>query len=247
MRASIVGTTVLAALAAALVLPTGTAWADGDSKAPKIVSVSAPSVVGLTTKGAVFNIDVKVTDNIEVGRVLIGIIDSAGTFPKPVGFEAVLVKGMSWEGTFRAKVTMPASVPLGGWKVRAFATDTAGNKSTGVSEVHDTFTVKYATRIAKLNAGPEPVAKGKTLTVTGKLQQTVKGAWAAYAGKTVKVQFRKKGTTRWITVGAPTSAVNGAFTLSTKATAAGDWRAIYAGNATRAKSTSAADKVALAS
>lgn len=243
MRASIVGTTVLAAVAAALVLPATDASANGDKEAPEIKSVSAPSIVGMTAKGAVFNVDVKVADNIDVASVVVGVVDNAGKVGK--GFAAGLSKGMSWDGIYTAKVTMPITVPLGGWKVSAFAEDNAGNRSSGVKDVRDTFTLKYATRITKLNAGPEPVAKGATMIVTGNLQQTVKGGWASYAGKAVKVRFRKVGTSTWVTVGSPISAASGKFSMLTKATAAGDWRAVYAGDAAKAKTISKADAVAL--
>lgn len=249
MRASIVGTTVLAAVAAAVVLPAGAASAKGDTQAPKIVSVSAPSIVGLTSKGAVFDINVRATDNIDISRVVVGLLDSAGRYEKPIGFSAQLVKGMSWEGTYRARITMPAnpnSVPMGAWKVSAFAEDNKGNRSSGVTAVRDTFVLKYATRIAGLNANPEPIKRGRTLTVSGRLQQAVVGGWMAYANRSVSVQFRKKGATTWTTVGSAVSGVNGAFSLRTKAKAAGQWRAIYRGDAAKATATSAVDKVALA-
>jgi hypothetical protein len=246
MRASLVGTTVLAAVAAAVVLPAGAASASTDSEAPKITSVSAPAIVGLTSKGAVFDISVKASDNIDIARVMVGVIDSAGKLKTPVGFAAVLANGMSWDGTYKARVTMPATVGLGQWNVTAFAEDNKGNRSTGISQVRDSFVIKYATKIAKLNANPEPVKKGKTLTVTGVLQQAIAGGWAPYAGKAVKVQFRKAGTSTWTNVGSVTSGANGRFAFITKAKGAGDWRAVYKGDTTKAKAISGIDAVALA-
>jgi hypothetical protein len=245
MRA-LVGTTVLAAVAAAVVLPAGAASAFTDSEAPTISSVSAPTIVGLTTKGAVFDITVKASDNIDIARVMVGVIDNAGTMKQPVGFAAELVNGMSWDGTYKARVTMPVTVAPGQWNVSAFAEDNKGNRSTGVSQIRDTFVLKYATKIAKLNAAPEPVTKGQTLTVKGILRQALTSGWAPYAGKVVKVQFRKAGTTSWTKVGTAVSGSNGAFAFVTKATAAGDWRAIYKGDTTKTRAVSGIDAVALA-
>ena len=94
MRASIASTTVLAALATVMVLPAGAASARPDTRAPKIASVSAPAIVGLTSKGAVFDITVRATDNIDVARVVVGLIDTAGKYEKPVGIVAKRVAGM---------------------------------------------------------------------------------------------------------------------------------------------------------
>lgn len=44
------------------------------------------------------------------------------------------------------------------------------------------------------NASPEPVRKGRTITVTGKLSRAdwTTGKYAGYAGRPVQLQFRKK-------------------------------------------------------
>jgi hypothetical protein len=242
---TLVGTTVLAAVAAAVVLPAGAVSASTDAEAPKVTSVSAPAIVGLTSKGVVFDISVKASDNIDIARVVVGVIDNAGTMKQPAGFVATLAKGMSWDGTYKARVTMPATVVPGQWNVSAFAEDNKGNRSTGVSQIRDTFVLKYATKIAKLNANPEPVKKGQTLTVTGILQQAVASGWAPYASKIVKVQFRKAGTTTWVAMGTAVSGAKGTFKFVTKATRAGEWRAIYKGDTTKSKATSGIDKVAM--
>ncbi|GAA0636260.1 hypothetical protein GCM10009547_45660 [Sporichthya brevicatena] len=246
MRASTVGATALAALAAAVVLPVGGATAAEDTQAPKIVSVSAPSIVGLTSKGATFDVTVRARDNLDIARVVVGLLDTKGTYAKPVGFATERVGGQSWDGVFRARITMPTKVPMGEWQVSAFAEDVKGNRSTGITTVRDTFVLKYATRIAGLDVTPEPVRKGSPLTVKGKLQQAVVSGWAPFANKSVAVQFRKAGTSTWTTLATVRSGANGVFSHGTKAKAAGDWRAVHKGDKTRAKATSKVDKVALA-
>ncbi|WP_435798265.1 hypothetical protein [Streptomyces antibioticus] len=59
-------------------------------------------------------------------------------------------------------------------------------------------------RASKLptDAAPEPVAKGGKLTITGKLSranwETLK--YQAFAGQTVKLQYRKAGSAHYSTV-----------------------------------------------
>jgi len=243
MRASIVGTAVVGALAAAVVLPVGAASASTDTVAPKIRSVSAPSIVGISSKGAIFDVVVKASDNIDIARVVVGVIDSAGKLAKPVGFATKLTGGMTWDGTYTARITMPASVAIGTWNVSAFAEDNEGNRSAGVTAVRDSFVLKYATRIAKLNAAPEPAPQGKPMTVSGLLQQATTGGWTPYSGKTVKVQFRKKGQTNWLTIGSAASGTDGRFVYDVASLGAGDWRAVATGNSTRMKAISSVDSV----
>lgn len=241
MRA-LVGTTVLAAVAA-VVLPAGAASAAADTEAPKITSVSAPSVVAMTPRGATFEVVVRATDNVDISRVVVGLVDSTGKVGQ--GFAAELAGGMSWAGTYKARITMPTTVPLGTWNVRAYAKDNNDNVSSGILTVRDTVVLKDATKIVRLSANPEAVAKGGTITVGGLLRHRLDTSWAPFAGRVVKIQFRKAGTTTWTNVVATTSRTNGRFSAPVKATAAGDWRAVYKGDATTMKSTSRADQVTL--
>ncbi|MDO0913948.1 hypothetical protein QQM39_24890 [Streptomyces sp. DT2A-34] len=59
-------------------------------------------------------------------------------------------------------------------------------------------------RYSKLtvNASPEPVKKGKTITVTGKLSRAnwETHKYAGYSTQSVKLQFRKKGTSTYTTL-----------------------------------------------
>lgn len=242
MRA-VVGTTVLAAVAAAVVLPAGAVSAAADTEAPKITSVSAPSVVAMTPKGATLEVVVRATDNIDIARVVVGLVDSTGKFGK--AFAAELSRGTSWAGTYKARVTMPTTVPLGTWNVRALAEDNTGNQSAGLLTVRDTFVLKDATKIVRLSANPEAVAKGGTVTVGGLLRHRLGTSWAPFAGKVVKIQFRKARTTTWTNVITTSTRANGRFSAPVKATAAGDWRAVYKGDAATMKATSRADKVTL--
>ncbi|GAA2621281.1 hypothetical protein GCM10010411_66460 [Actinomadura fulvescens] len=90
----------------------------------------------------------------------------------------------------------------------------------------------YQTAITKFNAGPEPVRRGKEVTLTGRLTRwTTKGGWRPIASKRISAQYRLKGTKRWrsgycANGGAPTSA-NGWFRLSCDVTGDATWRVYY--------------------
>lgn len=102
-------------------------------------------------------------------------------------------------------------------------------------------------RIAKLtvNATPEPVVKGKTLTVKGSLTRAdwAKRSYTAYKGQKVTLQFKAKGATAYTDVKTVTSGTGGALTTTVKASKDGSYRYTFAGTSTTAAKTSAADYV----
>ncbi|WP_328399204.1 hypothetical protein OHS70_20290 [Streptomyces sp. NBC_00390] len=91
-------------------------------------------------------------------------------------------------------------------------------------------------RYSKLtvNASPEPVVKGKTITVTGKLTRAnwETHKYAGYTKQPVKLQFRKAGTSTYTTV--KTVYTDGYGNLKTTRTASTDgyWRWSFAGTST---------------
>ncbi|MFI9766885.1 hypothetical protein ACIHJG_08500 [Streptomyces sp. NPDC052415] len=112
------------------------------------------------------------------------------------------------------------------WKI-AVAARTWGSDGQPDGEEYligfGTVQVKRMAR-ATVNASPEPVAKGKALTVTGKLTRAdwVRHAYVGYGGKSDKLQFRKAGTRTYNTV----KIVQAGSTASLKTTvtaAAGDY------------------------
>ncbi|OEJ37289.1 hypothetical protein AR457_33530 [Streptomyces agglomeratus] len=96
-----------------------------------------------------------------------------------------------------------------------------------------------------VNASPEPVYKGKTLKVTGKLTRANwdKRTYAGYADKPVKLQFRKAGTSTYTTV--KTAYTNSFGNLSTTVTASADgyWRWSFAGTSTTSTANATGDYV----
>ncbi len=105
-----------------------------------------------------------------------------------------------------------------------------------------TTLLQRASRIA-VNVGPEPVKKGKTITVTGKLIRANwdAGNYGGYATQPVKLQFRKNGTNTYTTVKTIKTTTRGDLKTTVKATADGFFRYVFAGNTTTPAVTAAAD------
>ncbi|MGW1912774.1 calcium-binding protein [Streptomyces sp. NPDC002076] len=102
-------------------------------------------------------------------------------------------------------------------------------------------------RAAKLtvNAAPEPVRKGRTLTVTGTLTranwESLK--YGGHGSQSVKLQFRKKGTSTYTTLKTITADSAGNLRTTTTATADGYYRFSFAGNSTTSAVSAAGDFV----
>jgi hypothetical protein len=132
----------------------------------------------------------------------------------------------------------------GSWSAAALAI--AWNGQDPNSSTFDITKVGYADqgglgttliqRYSKLtvNAGPEPVTKGKTLTVTGKLSRAnwEDNKYHGYTNQPVKLQFRKAGTSTYTTVKTVTSDSTGNLKTTTTAKYDGYWRFSFAGTST---------------
>ncbi|CAM5703360.1 calcium-binding protein [Streptomyces californicus] len=102
-------------------------------------------------------------------------------------------------------------------------------------------------RAAKLtaDAAPEPVKKGATLTVTGKLTRADwdSGRYTGYVSQKATLQFRAKGASGYTTVKTVTSGTGGVLRTTTKATKDGYYRYVFAGTTTTGSATAAGDDV----
>ncbi|MFJ6657634.1 hypothetical protein ACIQNG_14860 [Streptomyces sp. NPDC091377] len=85
-----------------------------------------------------------------------------------------------------------------------------------------------------VNASPEPVKKGKTITVTGKLSRAnwETGSYAGYASQSVKLQFRKKNASSYTTVKTVKTNSKGELKTTVKASQDGHFRYAFAGTST---------------
>ncbi|MET9900745.1 calcium-binding protein [Streptomyces sp. NPDC006446] len=108
----------------------------------------------------------------------------------------------------------------------------------------DSFRLKRASTLTT-NASPEPVTKGKTLTVTGTLKRA---SWDdhqyhGYTSQPVKLQFRKKGASTYTTVKTVNTSSTGGLKTTVTASTDGYWRWNFAGTTTTGAKTSTSDFV----
>ncbi|GLP71273.1 hypothetical protein TUSST3_78930 [Streptomyces sp. TUS-ST3] len=130
----------------------------------------------------------------------------------------------------------------GTWKLFLGAWDLYANASYN-DDVTTAAIKKAATLTA--DATPEPVKKGRTLTVTGKLARAnwSTGKYAGYVSQPVKLQFRKKGSSTYTTLKTVKTNSTGVLKTTAKATVDGYYRYSFAGTATTAAATAPGDFV----
>ncbi|MFI6880452.1 DUF5707 domain-containing protein [Streptomyces sp. NPDC050400] len=134
------------------------------------------------------------------------------------------------------------NVDAGSWKVLAGAQ--ANDLDYSVREKAKSYSTK---RYAKLttNAAPEPVKKGKTITVTGLLSRANwdTGKYMGYTKQSVTLQYRKKTSSTYTNVKTVTSSSTGSLKTTVKASADGYFRYKFAGTSTTPAVTSTSDFV----
>ncbi|WP_328413348.1 hypothetical protein OG542_22560 [Streptomyces violaceus] len=130
----------------------------------------------------------------------------------------------------------------GSWKAAGFAVAFNGEDpenpnldKVGVAVTDPTNSFKLQ-RYSKLtvNASPEPVKKGKTITVTGKLSRANwdDNKYHGYTNQSVKLQFRKKNSNTYTTVKTIKSNSTGELKTTVKASVDGYFRYSFAGTTT---------------
>ncbi|WP_327696637.1 hypothetical protein [Streptomyces sp. NBC_00459] len=114
----------------------------------------------------------------------------------------------------------------------------------GIAQQGDlgTTTVRRVSKLT-VNATPEPVVKGKTITVTGKLTRANWDGpnYTGYATQPVQLQFRKNGTSTYTVVKTIKTTTKGDLKTTVKATADGFFRYVFAGTTTTVGASAAAD------
>ncbi|MEU9170775.1 hypothetical protein AB0D34_23715 [Streptomyces sp. NPDC048420] len=133
------------------------------------------------------------------------------------------------------------SSDAGTWKLGAVAVNANGVTLQG--DLGTTHLQRRATLTT--NASPEPVKKGRTITVTGKLARANwdTNKYAGYSTQPVKLQFKKKGATTWSTLKTIKSSTTGALKTTVTASTDGYFRYVFAGTTTTSPVNSSADYV----
>ncbi|MER5854764.1 calcium-binding protein [Streptomyces sp900105245] len=144
--------------------------------------------------------------------------------------------------TVDPKSDMTKNSYAGTWHAYAIA---YGRPSGSVSDGYaGSVHIKRNTTLTA-DASPEPVAHGRTITVKGTLTRAnwETHKYAGLSNVSVKLQFRKSGTSTYKTLKTVTSGSGGAVKATTTATSDGYYRFSYAGTSATHAATSASDFV----
>ncbi|GGV54176.1 calcium-binding protein [Streptomyces longisporoflavus] len=227
---------------------------EGDTKITKVTVNGGKDVVVGTTNKVKFSVAVTATDpeGIAAGSAFLyhgSSVDTADGVLTPDDFDGTCKVVNATTSTCTVTVIADPKVDLyndlagSGWKVYAAA---GANDGDGA----ETEAYKSDARIQRnarltTNASPEPVKKGKTLTVTGALTRanwdTLK--YAGYTKQSVKLQYKKKGAASYSTLKTITSDSKGNLKTTVTASADGYYRYVFAGTSTTPAVTSTSDFV----
>ncbi|MFF6915493.1 hypothetical protein [Streptomyces sp. NPDC012466] len=141
----------------------------------------------------------------------------------------------------------------GSWKAAAFAVAFNGedpenpnldNVGVAVKDPTNSFKLQRYSKLT-VNASPEPVKKGKTITVTGKLSRANwdDNQYHGYTNQSVKLQFRKKSSSTYTTVKTIKSNSTGELKTTVTASTDGYFRYSFAGTTTTPAVNAAGDFV----
>ncbi|MFI6089298.1 calcium-binding protein [Streptomyces sp. NPDC051218] len=226
----------------------------GDTKITKVSVNGGKDVVVGTTNKVKFSVAVTATDpeGIAAGSAFLyhgGSIDTADGVLTPDDFDGKCKVVNATTSTCTVTVVADPKVDLyndlagSGWKVYAAAGANDGDSAEGESYKSDANVQRYA-RLTT-NASPEPIKKGKTLTVTGALTRANwdTSKYAGYTKQSVKLQYKKKGAASYSTLKTITSDTKGNLKTTVKASADGYFRYVFAGTSTTPAVTSTSDFV----
>jgi hypothetical protein len=131
----------------------------------------------------------------------------------------------------------------GTWKVGVMAFDYAND--TDVVKGNLASTLIQRNSKLTVNASPEPVKKGKKITVTGKLTRAnwQSNKYAGYTKQPVKLQFRKKNSSTYTTLKTVKTDSKGKLKTTVKATVDGYYRFSFGGTKTTPAVKAAGDFV----
>ncbi|MEV4342650.1 hypothetical protein [Streptomyces sp. NPDC049590] len=211
------------------------------------------------TLGATSTVKVKATytvthpATVSMSTILTGPVLYRGTSAKYADTQVVsddpgtCTKVNSTTVSCSATITIPAgelyNSDAGTWKKGGVAADS----KTGADKWQSDLGTVPVRRAAKLStdAAPEPVSKGKAITVTGKLTRAdwSHGTYAAFGGQSVKLQFRKAGSSTYTTVKTVTSSSTGALKTTVTAGSDGYYRYSFAGTSTTSAVSATGDYV----
>ncbi|WP_217206697.1 DUF5707 domain-containing protein [Streptomyces sp. AC550_RSS872] len=231
--------------------------AEGDTKITAVTVNGGKNIVVGTTQKKAFTVSVTATDPKGIHDAFAMLWHGPSSenadgaiVPSNLDDEQIGTCTNSSATTATCKITLIAdpneniygNILAGTWKVWAAA---AGNDGDYViREAYKTAKVQRASKLT-VNASPEPVKKGKTITVTGKLTRANwdRGTYNGYSAQPVKLQFRKKNSSTYTTVRTIKTSTTGDLKTTVKATQDGYFRYSFAGTSTTPAVNAAGDFV----
>ncbi|MEU9017046.1 hypothetical protein [Actinomadura sp. NPDC048394] len=145
------------------------------------------------------------------------------TLPRPMSFYFNTTKPVTQDGYWRFRYP-------------------GGPRNTAAVSPVKYVDVKYRTQIYDFNASPEPVKKGKTITVKGLLDRFMDKAVPG-PNAPVSIYFKPSGSSKWTQVAVVKTASNGWFSKNFTAAKDGTWMASYNGGANYFASNKPSDYV----
>ncbi|MFF3687679.1 calcium-binding protein [Streptomyces sp. NPDC002187] len=212
----------------------------GDTKITKVIVNNGKDIVLGTTAPKTVPVTLTATDAAGIQDAWVELWhgndwDSPDVLAVP--HESVCKEVNATTSTCTMNITIDPQLDLdknalaGTWKVTAYAWGKDGDLVQ--KDTYKTHRVQRASKLT-VNAAPEPVTKGRKITVTGKLSRAnwETSTYKGYADQPVKLQFRKAGTSTYSTV--KTVRTNSTGNLSTTVTASKDgyWRWSFGGTTT---------------
>ncbi|MFB8219040.1 HtaA domain-containing protein [Streptomyces anulatus] len=163
----------------------------------------------------------------------------------PVVIEFRSKGGKSWSRattvTTSSKGVASASVTAvkdGTWRARYAGT---ADRAAAVSS-SDNVDVKLRTAVSGFNASPEPVRKGRTITVKGTLR-SLDGTWKNASGQSVVILFKADGSSKWSKLATVRTNGKGVFSKGFTAKKDGTWKAQFKATSSRLGTIGSGDRV----
>lgn len=258
MRRRIAVLAAVGAVATAVVVaPAAHAEGRGDIRVTKTVVNGGSNVIVGVANVKKFTIAMTIKDNSGVKGVTdvsafnrtnsYGPVDHLGTSCRKVSTTtsvctATMQIDPSWIDSYGSgNEGWDANAVAGNWQVNA--TVKANDGDYWISDAIASFKVKRAATLTT-DATPEPVRKGGTLTVTGKLSRAnwTDLKYHAFTKQVVKLQYKKPGGA-YSTVKTATTDSKGHLRATVTAAATGSWRWAFLGTTTTMKVVSTGDAV----
>ncbi|MFF1274066.1 calcium-binding protein [Streptomyces marokkonensis] len=254
IRATVAAVSGALALSALVVPAAHADDSEGDTKISNVSVNGGKAVVAGTTAAKKVTVTFTVTDNSGVDWAqailyhgpTIEKSDSGAVADSGDG-RASCSKVSATKSTCKSTFTLEPGYNLvnkvaGTWKVWAVAA--AEDADFVQKDNAKSFKVQRAAKLTA-NASPEPVKKGRTITVTGKLTRANwdTGRYAGYTGQSVRLQYKKKGAKTYSTLKTVKTNSKGDLKTTVKASADGYFRYSFAGTSTTPAVNSTADFV----